>query len=165
MSDPTLPDPTLSGPTLSDLRARPDFLPVVADRLWRAWWRAEGLSLAGMEALVGESLCVEPLPLTLVAHRGEVFLGTASVVADDLKARPAYTPWLAAVFVEPEARGAGLASLLVREATARAFRLPVERLYLNAVPAVAPLYERLGWSLVEPDVGGLRIYALENPDR
>lgn len=151
---------TGSAPEISDLRDRPAFLAVVAERLWQAWWRAEGLSLAGMEAMVANGLGPAPMPFTLVAHRGERFLGTASVVANDLAARPAYTPWLAAVFVEPEARGAGVAAALVRQATERAFRLPIDRLYLNAKPAVAPLYETLGWRLVEADVGGLAIYAM-----
>lgn len=157
-----LSSPAMSDHAISDLKDRPDFLPAVADQLWQAWWRAEGLSAAGMETLVGESLRGAPLPFTLVAHRGDTFLGTASVIANDLAARPAYTPWLAAVFVEPEARGAGIAASLVRHATKRAFRLPIERLYLNAVPAVSALYEKLGWSIVEADVGGVNIYAVEN---
>lgn len=149
--------------TICDLAERPDLLPIVADRIWRAWWRDEGLSLAEMEAMVAESLGAAPMPFTLVAHRAGLFLGTASVIADDLKARPAYTPWLAAVFVEPYARRAGIAASLVESATRKAFLQPIERLYLNATPANSSLYEKLGWALVEADVGGLNVYSTTRP--
>jgi GNAT superfamily N-acetyltransferase len=146
--------------SISNLTDRPDFASIIAERIWRAWWRAEGSTLADVEALVAENLRSTGIPFALVAHRGETFLGTASVIANDLKARPTYGPWIAAVWVEPEGRGTGIGSGLVRAAAMAAFRLPIERLYLNATPANAPFYDALGWQRIEENVDGLAIFSM-----
>ena len=53
---------------LSDLRQRPDVQAVVADRLWTAWWRAEGSSLDAVAAMVKASLGPGLVPTSFVAH-------------------------------------------------------------------------------------------------
>ena len=94
-----------------------------------------------------------PIPLALVAHDGEEFLGTASVIASDLKERPQLTPWIAAVWVEPRARQRGVGSALVNRATQDCFALGFSRAYLCARPQRSALYERLGWIPIERDLG------------
>lgn len=58
--------------SFADLRDRPEFRGVVADRLWSAWWRDEGSTLADVEAMVGSSLtqdrASDPVPSCFVAH-------------------------------------------------------------------------------------------------
>jgi len=94
--------------TISDLRQRPEFFDTVADRIWQAWWKADGHPLDRVSGRLRENLDVEPIPLALVAHEGATFLGTASVIASDLAERPQLTPWVAAVWVEPQARRRGM---------------------------------------------------------
>jgi N-acetylglutamate synthase-like GNAT family acetyltransferase len=143
--------------TISDLRQRPDFFGAVADRIWQAWWRADGHPLDYITGRLRENLNAEPVPFALVAHDGEAFLGTASVIASDLAERPHLTPWVAAVWVEPQARGRGIGAALVDRAAQDCFALGVSRAYLCARPQRSSFYEGLGWVAVEQDVGPHRL--------
>src|SRR6202521_6050574 len=118
--------------TISDLRQRPEIFDAVADRIWRAWWQADGHPLDYISSRLRENMNATPIPFALVAHDGETFLGTASVIASDLAERPQLTPWVAAVWVEPEARGRGVGGALVDRATRDCFALGFARAYLCA---------------------------------
>jgi N-acetylglutamate synthase-like GNAT family acetyltransferase len=139
--------------TISDLRQRPEFFDVVADRIWRAWWKADAHPLEYISVRLRENLNDAPIPFALVAHDGEAFLGTASVIASDLAERPQLTPWVAAVWVDPRARQRGVGAALVDRAALDCFALRVGRVYLCARPERSDFYERLGWIPIERDVG------------
>lgn len=148
---------------IGDLRSHPGHADTVADRGWREWWKAGGTPLAAYRARVEEGLSAGDLPLTLIARRGDTFLGMASLIASDMEARPDLTPWVAAVFVEPAERGKGLGRRLVKAVAVRAFAQGWTRLYLCAEPRNAPIYERWGWRTIERDVNGLDVLALDQP--
>jgi hypothetical protein len=84
---------------ISDLRQCPAFFDTVADRIWRAWWEPGGYPLAHIATRLRENMADTPIPFALVAHDGERFLGTTSVIESDLEERPQLTPWVAAVWV------------------------------------------------------------------
>src|ERR1041385_3486805 len=94
--------------SISDLRQRPEFFNVVADRIWRAWWKDSGHPLEYITGRLGENLDARPIPIALGAHDGPAFLGPSSVIASELEERPHYTPWVAAVWVEPQYRSRGI---------------------------------------------------------
>jgi GNAT superfamily N-acetyltransferase len=150
---------------ISDLRQRPEFFDAVADRIWRAWWKEIGYPLDYITGRLTENLNAEPIPIALVAHNGAEFLGTASVIASDLEQRPQLTPWVAAVWVEPQARSRGVGRALVRRAARDCFALGIARAYLCARPALTSFYERIGWTAIEHDVGehGLTIFIQDAP--
>jgi hypothetical protein len=83
--------------TISDLRQCPEFFDTVADRIWREWWQLNGYPLEYISTRLRENMDAAPIPFALVAHEGEKFLGTSSVIASDLEERPQLTPWVAAV--------------------------------------------------------------------
>lgn len=145
---------------VDDLRDRPEFASVVANRVWRAWWQPEGYEIDFIEALVEQNLGSEPIPLALVAHDEERFFGTASVITTDLDARPQYTPWVAAVWVDPPHRSNGIGAALVRAGAETPKRLGFDCSYLTALPPKHAFYERLGWTVVEHDVtdAGLAVF-------
>jgi GNAT superfamily N-acetyltransferase len=151
--------------TISDLRQRPEFFDIVADRIWRAWWKEIGTPLDYITGRLQENLNTEPIPIALAAHNGAEFLGTASVIASDLEARPQFTPWVAAVWVEPQARSRGVGGALVERAARDCFALGIARAYLCARPALTGFYERLGWIEIECDVGehGLSVFIQDAP--
>src|ERR1700676_3086735 len=122
--------------TLSDLRQRPEFFDTVADRIWRAWCGAHAYPLDYIAGRLRENMSAAPIPFALVAHDGETFLGTVSVIVSDLAGRPQWTPWVAAVWVEPQSRGRGIGGA-----------------YLCARPQRSSFYERLGWLAIEREVG------------
>ncbi|MBS9477251.1 GNAT family N-acetyltransferase [Ancylobacter radicis] len=146
-----------------DLRQAPDRAGVVADRVWRAWWRDEGVPLAVLRARLDESLGagVAGIPTSFIACRGAAFLGTVALIACDLEARAHLTPWLAALWVEPHERGQGIGEALVGHAAAAAFAAGHAHLHLCATADNAPYYRRLGWRGIEADVDGLDIFRLE----
>ncbi len=78
-------------------------------------------------------------------------VGTAGIVRQDLQSRRDLTPWLAGVFVEPAFRGRGHATALVRRAEAFALAASVPVLWLHTASA-EPLYARLGWERVGPEL-------------
>ena len=143
--------------SIADLRDCPEFQPLLADRIWRAWWQPRGTPLALIESRVADNLGSGPIPTAFVAHEGGRFLGTASAIAADMAERPRYTPWVAAVWVEPEARGAGLGAALVRHAAAAIFQMGCRRAYLSAAPHRRSFYEGLGWKVLEDGIGDDRM--------
>jgi len=87
-----------------------------------------------------------------VAHEAERFVGTVSVIANDEERRPHYTPWVAALWVEPEDRRQGIGAALVRRAAEFAFGTGATRVYLLSRERRRAYYEGLGWSVLEADV-------------
>ncbi|HVV42063.1 MAG TPA: GNAT family N-acetyltransferase [Nitrobacter sp.] len=143
--------------SISNLRDRPEFTASVADRIWRAWWEPHGVPLDYIAARVAETVAAARMPRAFVAHDGDVFAGTASVIASDLDERPQYTPWVAAVWIEPQYRSQRLGRRLIAHAADHAFSLGVPRVFLTARPARRSLYESLGWDVVEEGVGHLEL--------
>jgi GNAT superfamily N-acetyltransferase len=139
--------------TISDLRQQPQFFETVADRIWQAWWKPNGIPLDTITTRLNENLRDAPIPLALVAHDGGTFLGTASLIAADLDERPELSPWVAAVWVEERARSHGIGAALVDAAADACFKLGFARAYLCARVRMTGFYERLGWTLIERRVG------------
>jgi GNAT superfamily N-acetyltransferase len=143
--------------TISDLRQRPEFFDIVAERIWRAWWQAQGTPFDYISDRLHEIMTASPIPLAFVAHDREIFLGTASVIASDLPERPQLTPWVAAVWVEQSARRCGVGGALVNHATQACRASGFEHIYLCARPHMTRFYEKLGWKIIERGVGEHRL--------
>ncbi|KQR75960.1 GNAT family N-acetyltransferase [Rhizobium sp. Leaf341] len=142
---------------ISDLRDVPHFRAIMTDRLWTAWWRDEGLITRDQLARkIDENLGSTGIPIGLIAHRGDVFCGTVSVIEDDMPARPQYRPWLAALWVEDGARRQGVGERLIDTALDKVSGLAPE-IHLYCTPENTPFYERRGWNRLETDVGGVNI--------
>lgn len=77
---------------ISDLRTEPGFLAIVGERLWQAWWKEDGHTLEDVLTLLEDSLRSKPIPTTLVAHAGERFMGTVSLIVSDMDERVQYSP-------------------------------------------------------------------------
>jgi len=85
------------------------------------------------------------LPTTLLAFDGDDLLGSVSLVFEDAPELQEHgSPWLASLFVKPEARGRGVGALLTRAAVARAAQEGVGELFLFT-PEHREFYARLGW--------------------
>jgi GNAT superfamily N-acetyltransferase len=123
----------------------------VADRVWRAFWKDQGHPLDLLTGLVQANFGPGPIPTAFVAHEGEQFLGTVSVIASDEESRPQYTPWIAALWVEPDQRQRGIGAALVDRAARLAFESGAPRVYLLARTHLRSFYEGLGWSVLEED--------------
>ncbi|MGB3336168.1 MAG: GNAT family N-acetyltransferase [Devosia sp.] len=142
---------------IDDLREEPEHRPAVADRLWHAWWKPYGHALSDVEAALGEVLAAQGFPFTLIATRDGRFLGTVTGIQSDIHQRPNLGPCLAALWVEPEARGQGMAQLLMAAVLERLYAHGFDQVYLSAKPHLCGFYQSRGWSQIESDVGDDRL--------
>jgi GNAT superfamily N-acetyltransferase len=142
-----MPDrkPQLSIVTTAD---RPDLVPLVAHWLWDAFWRAGGHPFETVLDHVRESVNAGLMPRTFILLAGDKPVGTASLVPHDLDERPDLTPWLAGVFVEPQARGQGYAAHLIASVEDACRKTPFTTLWLYTDTAER-IYARAGWQAVE----------------
>jgi GNAT superfamily N-acetyltransferase len=87
---------------------------------------------------------------SFVALSDSVPVGTATVLDHDVdtERRPDLTPWVAVVYVIPEARRQGIGERLVSEATAYAQSRGFGSVYLWTTDR-RDWYERFGWQLLE----------------
>lgn len=84
----------------------------------------------------------------LIALEGDQLKGGAALVKADLARRPDLGPWLACVFVLPEARGKGLAERLIEGICEEAKTRGVTRLYLHTQDQHA-YYAKRRWAVLE----------------
>ncbi|MBS7812710.1 GNAT family N-acetyltransferase [Roseococcus pinisoli] len=130
---------------------RPDLVPLVANWLWDAFWQPNGHRLEEVREIVAEANAEVGTPQCLVLLAGEVPCGTASLMAADLEIRNDIGPWLAGLYVVPEARGQGCARRLV-EAIEEAARAVGEKELFLYTDDAQPLYEKLGWTSIQDTV-------------
>lgn len=91
----------------------------------------------------------ESLPTTLVLMDGDTLLGSVSLLLEDApELQDRGSPWLASLFVSPDARGRGGGKRLVEAAVAHAATLGVSRLRLFTLWH-EDFYADLGWELEE----------------
>jgi GNAT superfamily N-acetyltransferase len=127
---------------------RPDLVPVVAQWLWDEWHLDAGDSLEATRDAVAASVSPSGPPQTFVLLVDNRPVGTASLVAHDLAERPNLTPWLAGVFVIPEARGRGHVIHLIQAVEVACRSAGVGTVWLHTTDAER-VYARAGWHTVE----------------
>ena len=113
-------------------------------------WPYEGRSRAETEAQLRENLNRDRLPITWVCRSGKELLGTVSLDLADLPL-PVYehlSPWLAALYVVPSARGRGIGGALVNHLLAFAQRGSIPTIYLWT-PGSTTMYQKCGWKILE----------------
>jgi len=76
-------------------------------------------------------------------------LGSVSLDDEDLQICPHLSPWVACMYVAPQYRGKGVASILLNEMNKRAQALGVKALYLWTWQSLVGMYERFGWRVYE----------------
>jgi GNAT superfamily N-acetyltransferase len=127
--------------------------PAVAAALHDTWWAADGWTLEATRDFLAAAMG-PGAPCCVVAERHGDWLGTATLDNDDLSIRPDLAPWLASVWVRPEARGQGVGAALVRHVEMLARMRGHARLWLYT-PDRAVFYERLGWRRVGAEAARL----------
>lgn len=120
----------------------PQFAEPVTDRLWHAFG-GNTLPREFFASIVAHSQKPEQLPVTFVGVEGDKLLGTVGLWRCDLISRQDLFPWMAALYIEPEARGQGLAGLLQQHVIRYASGRGYSRLHLYS--ACRDFYERFGW--------------------
>jgi GNAT superfamily N-acetyltransferase len=146
---------------VSDFREQRGYGATIAERVWSAWWKGAGHPLADVERHMGEMAGQNPLPMAVVAHDAGGYLGSAFLIHSDLEARPQYSPWVAAVWVDADKRRRGVGRALVAEAVRNAARLGFAEVYLCCRPEMEGFYTAMGWTVFERAVGAERLSVLK----
>lgn len=154
-----------SGVQITDLTTRPEFAATIADRGWHAWRKDSAVTLEAYRSGVERMTARLGIPIALVAHRDGRYLGSVLLIDNDLDARPAYSPWIAALWVEPAFRRRGVGRSLVAAAIEEAGRHGCRVCYLGATEANTPYYLAMGFGLIEPAVSGVNILTVDASGR
>lgn len=151
----------MTGLMISDLRDRAALIDGVTQRIWTAFWRHRDVPYDDIRAGFARHMETDGMPFTLVAERDGMFCGTVSVIASDEPARLDLTPWIAALWVDEDARGRGIARTLLDDAATRCRALGVETLFLTARPHLRGFYENLSWRAIDDDIGPAKLIVFE----
>ena len=127
------------------LYAAPQHASCVTEWRWRAFG-ADALPRACFASIGEHSQTPGALPITFVAVEGERLLGTVGLWRCDLISRQDLYPWMAALYVAPEARGQGLAGKLQQHVIGYARAQGYTELFLYS--ACRDFYERFGWQYI-----------------
>ena len=130
---------------IQSLHAAPQHASRVTEWLWQAFGGAT-LPQAFFASIVEHSQTPGALPITFVAVEGERLLGTVGLWRCDLISRQDLYPWMAALYVAPEARGQGLAGKLQQHVIEYARAQGYGELFLYS--ACRDFYERFGWQYI-----------------
>jgi GNAT superfamily N-acetyltransferase len=145
---------------ISDLRNVAHFADTVASRGWHAWWQDSPVPLSEYRTWVQEAIDGKGVPTCLVVHDGETYQGSVKLIARDMDARPNYTPWIAALWVDESFRRQGNAQNLITAARKKLHSLGIEKAYLCATETNSPYYRARGFTQIETDVDGLNVFVI-----
>ena len=134
--------------TIVTLADRPDLAPIVSDWIWHEWSRHDGYSFDETLDYIKASSARKDIPQTFVLLIDGKPVGTSSLVTSDMKERPNLTPWMASVFVIPEARRRGYVIPLIQAVQAAAMAASVPTLWLHTDSA-ARIYAKAGWRMAD----------------
>lgn len=123
----------------------PEALDSVAGWIDSEWAAFSGRSLQQTRERFADEVAGQ-LPITLVALLGGRPQGVASLRERDSRDwDPPSMPWICNVYVEPEARGRGIAAQLCLGLEEEARRLGFARAFLASIRPEGSLYEQLGY--------------------
>ena len=129
---------------LAHLADHPEVITSLAQWLHGEWGHLPDASLEKRVAQLEAQAQRGTLPCAFVAFDDSELVGSASLVPNDMHSHPELTPWLAAVYVVPSARGRGIGSALSLRVAQETMALGHAQLYLFT-PSQQRLYARLGW--------------------
>jgi GNAT superfamily N-acetyltransferase len=126
----------------------PEHRATVARWIYDEWWAdKDRYTPEALEDLLRQAVCLDAIPLCLLALVADEPVGTINLVENDDDSRPHLRPWLAALFVRPSWRRQGIGTLLVRSLQEQARRLRVDGMYLGTDKP--DFYARIGATIHE----------------
>ncbi|MBI3870853.1 MAG: GNAT family N-acetyltransferase [Verrucomicrobia bacterium] len=126
----------------------PGQLELLAGWFHSEWHGFDHRSMEEVRAQLAENLNRGAVPITFLAYRGPEVVGAVSLDVSDLPSFDHLSPWLASLYVRPDARGAGIGSALVQHVQRFALSRGLVPLHLWT-PGSTELYERCGWVTAE----------------
>ncbi len=108
------------------------------------WSAPRGESLEERRRMLRGQMNLDRLPIALVAYWQGRPAGIVSLRRDDLRSRPDLSPWLSALYVDPDLRGHGIGRALAQTTLDLAGWLGFPRVFLFTTDRQS-LYAEIGW--------------------
>jgi GNAT superfamily N-acetyltransferase len=138
---------------IKQLAECPEWLTTVGAWIFHQWWSKRFDDPEVVLSWLRTHTRKDIVPYTVVAFAEGSPVGSCSVIENDCVHRRQYAPWVAAVYVKPEFRRRGIASMILQEAASVASRTNIAGLYIDCLATTARVYERNGWRIYEREVG------------
>ena len=138
---------------LKQLSECPEHLETVGRWIYHQWWSKRCDSPEIVFTWLRTHKKLDAVPYSVVALADIEPVGSCCVIENDCIHRPQYLPWVAAVYVKPEFRRRGIASMILQKAASVAARAGVKCLFIDCLAVTAPVYEKSGWAIHEREVG------------
>jgi predicted N-acetyltransferase YhbS len=129
---------------ITHLLHHPHLIEPVARMIYDEFWCdvVNGMSLDDLIMHLRTARNVDHIPLCLIALDDEQFVGTVNLIENDDSQRTHLRPWLAAMVVREDKRGAGIGTALVEALLIEAHKLNIPTLYFGTDGP--GFYERIG---------------------
>lgn len=138
---------------LKQLSECPEHLEIVGLWIYEQWWSKRCDSPEAVFSWLRTHSKLDTVPYSVIALAEDEPVGSCCVIENDCIHRPQYAPWVAAVYVRPDFRRQGIASMILNEAAAVAARAGIKGLFIDCLALTASVYEKNGWSILEREVG------------
>jgi GNAT superfamily N-acetyltransferase len=138
---------------LKQLSECPQHVQTVGRWIYEQWWSKRCDSAELVFSWLQTHSKRDTVPYSVIALVEGEPVGSCCVIENDCIHRPEYTPWVAAVYVRPDFRRRGIASMILEEAASIAARAGVNALFIDCLAVTASVYEKNGWAIYEREVG------------
>ena len=146
----------MAQPELVYLADAPDLVPALAQAFAAEWPEYYGPGGPGdATANLTESCNRDRLPIAVAAVVDGRAVGTAAMKESSMATHPHLRPWLAAIWVDPAQRGAGIGGALVKRIEHEAIRLGFSQIHCGSEPESKMLLRR-GWKIISGGAPTLR---------
>src|SRR5437764_14525097 len=138
---------------LKQLSESPEHLEPVGRWIYEQWWSKRCDSPEVVFNWFRSHTKLDTVPYSVIALAEGEPVGSCCVIENDCIHRPQYAPWIAAVYVRPDFRRRGIASMILREAASIARRARIKGLFIDCLALTASVSGTNGWALYEREAG------------
>lgn len=136
------------------------------DYFWKCWGNDNNFKF--YQNCILNSLDNEkPLPKFYTALENDEIIASYALLTNDIISRQDLYPWLACLFVNPEHRNKGIATLLLNHGLQETEKKGFDRLYLST--DLENFYEKKGWTHTTNGYNifdtEIKIYSKETPQK
>lgn len=119
--------------------------------IYSTWGSDSGKDLESLKKKAENYKNIDRLPIMFVATQNSSLAGFVILCENDMRGKECYSPWLASLFVAPEYRNRGIASMLERSLIDKALSLGMKTVYLFTSDS-EEMYKKIGWQFLEKTV-------------
>jgi N-acetylglutamate synthase-like GNAT family acetyltransferase len=130
-----------------------EWIPRIAKWFHDEWRGIQPKTLQDIQARISERVNTKTLPMALVAVEDNKVIGTVSLIKNESKKLPKYTPIVTSLFVRKKYRNKEVGAMLLKAITNKAKRLGVGRVYVYLINKNhVAFYKKLGWRSIKKNV-------------